>query len=179
MPRERKRLEQAKTVMAAYNESEAKRRKESTAAIKMVKGSAKRENTISEQVKKVPGTLEEKERRHQDNPRDGKELTQRIRALYENGGEKRPSRTKYLTGEIERGNNSRRCDLNSLIQRIIIQPFTVIHNNTISVVQHTPTTRPTIQHITLPTIVFFYSAPSSNISGAKYINASHIEPSST
>ena len=106
MPRERKRQEQAKTVMAAYNESEAKRRKESTAAIKMVKGSARMENTISEQVKKVPGTLEEKVRRHQDNPCDGKELTQRIRLLYENGGEKRPSRTKYLTGEIERGNST-------------------------------------------------------------------------
>ena len=106
MPRERKRQEQAKTVMAAYNESEAKRRKESTAAIKMVKGSAKRENTISEQVKKVPETPEEKVRRHQDNPCDGKELTQRIRLLYENGGEKRPSRTKYLTGEIERGNST-------------------------------------------------------------------------
>ena len=138
MPRERKRQEQAKTVMAAYNESEAKRRKESTAAIKMVKGSARMENTISEQVKKVPETPEEKVRRHQDNPCDGKELTQRIRALYENGGEKRPSRTKYLTGGIKRGNISRRCDLNSLIQRIIIQPFTVIHNNTISVVLNTP-----------------------------------------
>ena len=46
MPRERKRLEQAKTVMEAYNESEAERRKESKAAIKTVKeGSAKRENT--------------------------------------------------------------------------------------------------------------------------------------
>ena len=45
MPRERKRQEQAKTVMAAYNESEAKRRKESKAAIKAVKESAKRENT--------------------------------------------------------------------------------------------------------------------------------------
>ena len=138
MPRERKRQGQAKTVMAAYNESEAKSRKESTAAIKMVKGSARMENTISEQLKKVPETPEEKVRRHQDNPCDGKELTQRIRLLYENGGEKRPSRTKYLTGEIERGNNSRRCDLNSLIQRIIIQPFTVIHNNTISVVLNTP-----------------------------------------
>ena len=107
MPRERKRLEQAKTVMAAYNESEAKRRKESKAAIKMVKkGSAKRENTISEQLKKVPETPEEKVRRHQDNPCDGKELTQRIRLLYENGGEKRPSRTKYLTGEIERSKNT-------------------------------------------------------------------------
>ena len=107
MPRKRKRQEQAKTVMAAYNESEAKRRKENKAAIKMVKkGSAKRENTISEQVKKVPETPEEKVRRHQDNPDDGKELTQRIRALYENGGEKRPSRTKYLTGGIERGNNT-------------------------------------------------------------------------
>ena len=106
MPRERKRQEQAKTVMAAYNESEAKRRKESTAAIKMVKGSAKRENTISEQVKKVPETPEEKVRRQQDNPCKVKELTQRIRALYENGGEKRPSRTKYLTGEIERGNST-------------------------------------------------------------------------
>ena len=43
---QKKRLEQAKTVMAAYNESEAKRRKESKAAIKAVKkGSAKRENT--------------------------------------------------------------------------------------------------------------------------------------
>ena len=42
MPRERKRQEQAKTVMAAYNESEAKSRKESKAAIKMVeKGSAR------------------------------------------------------------------------------------------------------------------------------------------
>ena len=139
MPRERKRQEQAKTVMAAYNESEAKRRKESKAAIKTVKkGSARMENTISEQVKKVPETPEEKVRRHQDNPCDGKELTQRIRLLYENGGEKRPSRTKYLTGEIERGNNSRRCDLNSLIQRIIIQPFTVIHNNTISIELNTP-----------------------------------------
>ena len=106
MPRERKRQEQAKTVMAAYNESEAKRRKESTAAIKMVKGSARMENTISEQVKKVPETPEEKVRRQQDNPCDGKELTQRIRLLYENGGEKRPSRTKYLTGEIERGNST-------------------------------------------------------------------------
>ena len=124
MPRERKRLEQAKTVMAAYNESEAKRRKESKAAIKM--------------VKKVPETPEGKVERYQDNPCDGKELTQRIRVLYENGGEKRPSRTKYLTGEIERGNNSRRCDLNSLLQRIIIQPFTIIHNNTISVVLNTP-----------------------------------------
>ena len=47
--------------MEAYNESEAKRRKESKAAIKTVKkGSAKRENTISEQVKKVPETPEEK-----------------------------------------------------------------------------------------------------------------------
>mgnify|MGYP007089583483 CR=1 FL=1 len=45
---QKKRQEQAKTVMAAYNESEAKRRKESTAAIKMVKGSAKRENTATE-----------------------------------------------------------------------------------------------------------------------------------
>ena len=106
MPRERKRQEQAKTVMAAHNESEAKRRKESTAAIKMVKGSARMENTISEQVKKVPETPEEKVRRHQDNPRDGKELTQCVRELYENGGEKRPSRTKYLTGEIERGYNT-------------------------------------------------------------------------
>ena len=138
MPRERKRLEQAKTVMAAYNESEAKRRKESTAAIKMVKGSARMENTISEQVKKVPETPEEKVRRHQDNPRDGKELTQCVRELYENGGEKRPSRTKYLTGEIERGNKSSRCDLNSLLQRIIIQPFTIIHNNTISIELNTP-----------------------------------------
>ena len=92
MPRERKRLEQAKTVMASYNESEAKRRKESKAAIKMVKkGSARMENTISEQVKKVPETPEEKVRRHQDKPCEVKELTQRIRALYENGGEKRPS----------------------------------------------------------------------------------------
>ena len=125
--------------MAAYNESEAKRRKENKAAIKTVKkGSAKMENTISEQVKKVPETPEEKVRRHQDNPRDGKELTQCVRELYENGGEKRPSRTKYLTGEIERGNNSRRCDLNPLLQRIIIQPFTIIHNNTISIVQYTP-----------------------------------------
>ena len=45
-------------------------------------------------------------RRYQDNPCDGKELTQRIRLLYEIGGEKRPSRTKYLTGEIERGYNT-------------------------------------------------------------------------
>ena len=88
--------------MAAYNESEAKRRKESTAAIKMVKGSAKRENTAIEQLKKVPETPEEKARRHQDNPCEVKELTQRIRELIENGGEKRPSRTRYLTGEIER-----------------------------------------------------------------------------
>ena len=93
--------------MEAYNESEAKRRKENKTAIKRVKkGSARMENTISEQVKKVPETPEEKVRRHQDNPCDGKELTQRIRALYENGGEKRPSRTKYLTGEIERGYNT-------------------------------------------------------------------------
>ena len=107
MARERKRLEQVKTVMAAYNESEAKRRKESKAAIKTVKkGSAKRENTATEQLKKLPETPKEKVRRHQDNPCDGKELTQRILALYENGGEKRPSRTKYLTGEIERGKNT-------------------------------------------------------------------------
>ena len=178
MPRERKRQEQAKTVMAAYNESEAKRRKESKAAIKMVKGSAKRENTITEQSKKVPGTPEGKVRRHQDNPDDGKELTQRIRELYENGGEKRPSRTKYLTGEIERGNNSRRCDLNSLLQRIIIQPFTIIHNNTISVVQHIPAIRLPIQYTSLPMIAFFYSVPSSNTSGPKYINTSHIQLSS-
>ena len=93
--------------MAAYNESEAKRRKESKAAIKMVKkGSARMENTISEQLKKVPETPEEKVRRHQDNPREVKELTQRIRALYENGGEKRSSQTKYLTGEIERSKNT-------------------------------------------------------------------------
>ena len=72
----------------------------------MKKGSAKRENTATGQLKKVPETPEEKVRRHQDNPRDGKELTQRIRLLYENGGEKRPSRTKYLTGGIERGNNT-------------------------------------------------------------------------
>ena len=107
MPRERKRLEQAKTVMVAYNESEAKRRKDSKAAIKTVKkGSVKRENTISEQSKKVPETPEEKVRRYQDNPCEVKELTQRIRALYENGGEKRPLRTTYLTGEIERGKNT-------------------------------------------------------------------------
>ena len=107
MPRERKRLEQAKTVMEAYNESKAKRRKDSKAAIKIVKkGSAKRENTISEQSKKVPETPEEKVRRYQDNPHEVKELTQCIHALYENGGEKRPSRTEYLTGEIERGYNT-------------------------------------------------------------------------
>ena len=92
--------------MAAHNESEAKRRKESTAAIKMVKGSAKRENTITEQLKKVPETPEEKVRRHQDNPHEVKDLAQRIRGLNENGGEKRPSRTEYLTGEIERGYNT-------------------------------------------------------------------------
>ena len=139
MARERKRLEQVKTVMAAYNESEAKRRKESKAAIKTVKkGSAKRENTATEQLKKLPETPKDKVGRHQDNPREVKELTQRIRVLYENGGEKRPSRTKYLTGGIERGNNSSRCDLNSLLQWFIIQPFTVIHNNTISVVLNTP-----------------------------------------
>ena len=107
MPRERKRLEQAKTVMEAYYESEAKSRKESKAAIKMVKkGSAKRENTATEQLKRVSETPEEKVRRHQDNPREVKELTQRIHALYENAGEKRPSRTQYLIGEIERGNNT-------------------------------------------------------------------------
>ena len=54
-------------------------------------------------MKKVSETPEEKVRRYQDNPCKVKELTQRIRVLYENGGEKRPSRTKYLTGEIERG----------------------------------------------------------------------------
>ena len=107
MARERKRLEQVKTVMAAYNESEAKRRKESKAAIKTVKkGSAKRENTATEQLKKLPETPKDKVGRHQDNPREVKELTQRIRVLYENGGEKRPSRTKYLTGEIERSKNT-------------------------------------------------------------------------
>ena len=106
MPRERKRLEQAKTVMEADNESEAERRKDSKAAIKTVKGSAKRENTISEQVKKVPETPEEKVRRHQDNPHEVKDLAQRIRGLNENAGEKRPSRTEYLTGEIEGGNNT-------------------------------------------------------------------------
>ena len=107
MPRERKRLEQAKTVMEAYNESEAKSRKESKDVIKTVKkGSAKRENTATEQLNKAPETPEENMRRHQDNPRDGKELTQRIRALYENMREKRPSRTKYLTREIERGYNT-------------------------------------------------------------------------
>ena len=93
-------------MMEAYNESEAKRRKESKAAIKMVKGSAKRENTISEQVKKVSETPEEKVRRYQDTPCKVKERTQRIRVLSETGGEKRPSRTKYLTGEIERGNST-------------------------------------------------------------------------
>ena len=103
MPRERKRLEQAKTVMAAYNESEAKRRKDSKAAIKVVKkGSAKRENTATEQLKRVSETPEEKVGRYQDNPREVKELTQRIHALFENVGEKRHSRTEYLTGEIER-----------------------------------------------------------------------------
>ena len=103
MPREKKRLEQAKTVMEAYYESEAKSRKESKAAIKTVKkGSAKRENTATEQLKKVPETPEENMRRYQDNPFEVKELTQRIHALYENVGEKRPSRTEYLTGEIER-----------------------------------------------------------------------------
>ena len=107
MPRERERLEQAKTVMEAYNESEAKRRKESKAAIKTVKkGSAKRENIVIEQLKKVPETPEEKVRRHQDNPHEVKDLAQRIRGLNENGGEKRPSRTEYLTGEIEGGNNT-------------------------------------------------------------------------
>ena len=107
MARERKRLEQVKTVMAAYNESEAKRRKESKAAIKTVKkGSAKRENTATEQLKKLPETPKDKVGRHQDNPREVKELTQRIRALYENGGEKRSSQTKYLTGEIERSKNT-------------------------------------------------------------------------
>ena len=104
---QKKRLEQAKTVMADYNVSEAKRRKESKDVIKTVKkGSAKRENTATEQLKKVPETSEEKVRRHQDNPREVKELTQRIHALYENAGEKRPSRTQYLIGEIERGNNT-------------------------------------------------------------------------
>ena len=94
-------------MMEAYNESEAKRRKESKAAIKTVKkGSAKRENIVIEHLKKVPETPEEKVRRHQDNPHEVKELTQRIRVLSENGGEKRPSRTKYLTGEIERGNST-------------------------------------------------------------------------
>ena len=107
MARERKRLEQVKTVMAAYNESEAKRRKESKAAIKTVKkGSAKRENTATEQLKKLPETPKDKVGRHQDNPREVKELTQRIRTLYENGGEKRSSQTKYLTGEIERSKNT-------------------------------------------------------------------------
>ena len=107
MPRERKRLEQAKTVMEAYKESEAKRRKESKAAIKRGKeGSAKRENTDTEQLKKAPETPEENMRRHQDNACEVKELTQRIRALYEYAGEKRPSRMENLTGEIERGNNT-------------------------------------------------------------------------
>lgn len=99
---QKKRLEQAKTVMAAYNESEAKRRKESKAAIKAVKkGSAKRENTATEQLKRVSETPEEKVGRYQDNPREVQELTQRIRVLYETVGEKRPSRTRYLTGDIE------------------------------------------------------------------------------
>ena len=66
------------------------------------KGSAKRENTATEQLKRVSETPEEKVGRYQDNPREVQELTQRIRALYETVGEKRPSRTEYLTGEIER-----------------------------------------------------------------------------
>ena len=60
----------------------------------------------TEQLKKDPETPEEKVRRHQNNPCKVKELTQRIRVLFENGGEKRPSRTKYLTGGIERGYNT-------------------------------------------------------------------------
>ena len=74
--------------MAAYNESEAKRRKDNKAVIKRVKKGSVRENTATEQLKKAPGTPEEKVRRHQNNPCKVKELTQRIRELIENGGEK-------------------------------------------------------------------------------------------
>lgn len=98
---QRKRLEQAKAIMVDYNASEAKSRKKGKAAAKKAeKGSARREKTVIEQLKEDPGTPKERVRRYQDDPGEVAKLTQRIRALYENMEEKRPSRTRYLTGEI-------------------------------------------------------------------------------
>ena len=42
-------------------------------------------------------------------------------------------------------------------------------------IEHIPAIRLSIQYISLPMIVFFYSASSSNTSGAKYSNTTHIE----
>ena len=136
---QKKRLEQAKAVMADYNVSEAKSLKKGRAIIKTaIKGSAKRENTATEQLKRVSETPEEKVERYQDNPCEVKELTQRIRALYGDVRKKRPSRTKYLNGRIEMeffeyssgwmvlngdvfgcgGNHKRRDELESLMDRV-------------------------------------------------------------
>ena len=49
------------------------------------------------------------------------------------------------------------------------QPFTIIHNNTISIELNTSAPSHSYTPFALPTIVFFNLAPSSNTSGAKYI----------
>ena len=130
----------------------------------------------TEQLKKVSETPEEKVRRHQDNPHEVKELTQRIRVLYENGGEKRPLRTKHLTGEIERGNNTV-TDVTSILYST--EHHSTIHHHTqqhhFGPTEYIPAIRLPIQYTSLLTIAFFNSAPSSTTSRVKNINASHIE----